>query len=228
MQRMLKDNGLSLAVAALFLLTLLGHFLAGRMEFNAEQLAHGGASVGYVAYATTGHFVESVFENWESEFLQMGLYVFMTAYLVQRGSAESRKPADEREASGDADESEDDPSTHRTDADAPWPVKRGGWISRWYSFSLSIAFLLLFLFSFAGHVLGGATEYNEGQRAHGEPTVTTLQYATTSRFWFESFQNWQSEFLSVLAIVVLSIWLRQKGSPESKPVHKPNRETGAS
>ena len=225
---MLRDNGLSLSVGALFLVTLLGHFLSGRLEFNAEQLVHGGASVGYMAYATTGHFVESVFENWESEFLQMGLYVLMTAYLVQRGSAESRKPADEQLITGTPNESDDDLSTHQSDADAPWPVKRGGWIARWYTFSLTVAFLLLFLFSFVGHVMGGVVDYNESLRAHGAPTITTLQYATTSRLWFESFQNWQSEFLSVLAIVVLSIWLRQKGSPESKPVHKPHRETGAS
>ena len=140
----------------------------------------------------------------------------MTAYLVQRGSAESKKPKDEQEESGEPDELDHEPADHRHDPNAPWPVKRGGWIGRVYSFSLTIAFLLLFLGSFVGHVLGGAVEYNEGQRQHGEATVTALQYATTSRFWFESFQNWQSEFLSVLAIVVLSIWLRQKGSPESK------------
>jgi hypothetical protein len=224
MRSFLRNNGLSLAVAALFILSLVGHAFAGRLDYNADQQSHGGSAAAMGAYLQTGHFVESVFENWESEFLQMGLYVFLTAFLVQRGSAESKKPKDEQDGTEEMDE---DPMKHRNDPDVPWPVRRGGWVLRVYQNSLSIAFLVLFLLSFVGHVLGGAAEYNAEQREHGEPTVTAMGYLATPTLWFESFQNWQSEFLSVIGIVVLSIWLRQKGSPESKPVHAPHSKTGA-
>ncbi|MGI8565610.1 MAG: DUF6766 family protein, partial [Pyrinomonadaceae bacterium] len=112
--------------------------------------------------------------------------------------------------------------------DAPWPVRRGGWVLKLYENSLALAFLLLFLISFALHAVGGAEEYSEEQLQHGEPAVSVLQFFATSRFWFESFQNWQSEFFSIGAMVVLSIFLRQKGSPESKPVDSPHGETGTS
>jgi hypothetical protein len=225
MRRFLKDNGLSLVVLALFLATLVGQTISGRLAYNEEQRDHGASTVGVAEYLRTGHFAEAVFENWESEFLQMGVYVFLTAFLVQRGSAESKKPDDEREEAGEAEE--DDPAAHRDDPDAPWPVRRGGIVLRIYENSLSLAFLLLFLLSFLGHGLGGAAEFNEERREHGQAALTTLGYMASSRFWFESLQNWQSEFLSVYSIVLLSIVLRQRGSPESKPVYAPDRQTGA-
>jgi hypothetical protein len=166
-----------------------------------------------------------VFENWESEFLQMGLYVFLTVFLVQRGSAESKKPEDELEDG--PEEIDEDPAEHRNDPGAPWPVRRGGFVLKLYQNSLSLAFLVLFLVSFVGHAMGGAADYNEEQAIHGGPPVSTFGYMATSRFWFESFQNWQSEFLAVASIVILSIMLRQRGSPESKPVHAPTWQTGA-
>lgn len=225
MRRILRDNGLSIAVFALFVASMIGHAISGRLHYNADQQSHGRPPVPMAAYLRTGHFAESVFENWESEFLQMGLYVYLTAFLVQRGSAESKKPEDEQD---DTEEGDEDPAKHRDDPDAPWPVRRGGWVLRLYENSLSIAFLGLFLISFIGHVLGGTVEYNAEQVEHGEPTITVARYLVSSTLWFESFQNWQSEFLSVMGIVVLSIWLRQKGSPESKPVHAPHSRTGAS
>jgi hypothetical protein len=225
MRRILKDNGLTVVLVLLFVITLVGHSIAGQLQHNEEQRDHGGAEVGYVAYLTSGHFMESVFENWESEFFQMGLYVFLTAFLVQRGSAESRKPEDEME--GEPEEVDEDPAKHRDDPDAPGPVKRGGWLMHVYSNSLSLAFLLLFLVSFIGHALGGAVEHNAELVEHGKAPVSTMEYVMSSTFWFESLQNWQSEFLAVIAIVVLSIFLRQKGSPESKPVHAPHSQTGA-
>jgi hypothetical protein len=106
-------------------------------------------------------------------------------------------------------------------------VRRGGWVLKLYEHSLSIMFLLLFLASFILHAVGGADDYNSGQEAHGQPTVTVLGYLATSRFWFESFQNWQSEFLAVAVLVGASVYLREKGSPESKPVAEPHYETGA-
>jgi hypothetical protein len=166
-----------------------------------------------------------VFENWESELLQMGMYVLLTAFLVQRGSAESKQPGDELE--GGKEEMDEAPVLHRDDPNAPWPVRYGGLGLKLYENSLSLAFLLLFLLTFLGHAAGGVAEYNAEQREHGGEAVTLLGYLATSRFWFESLQSWQSEFLAVLSIVVLSIFLRQRGSPESKPVHAPLGQTGA-
>ena len=226
MRRFLKDNGLSLVVLALFLVTLAGQSVAGFLEYNQGQREHGEPTVRYGEYLGTGHFTESVFENWESEFLQMGLYVFLTVFLVQRGSAESKKPEDELEEG--PEEIDEDPAEHRHDPDAPWPVRRGGLVLKLYEYSLSLAFLLLFLVSFAGHAVGGAMEYNAEQTEHGGEPVSVLGYVATARFWFESLQNWQSEFLAVASIVLLSVWLRQRGSPESKPVHAPMGQTGNS
>ena len=220
MRRVFRDNGLSIVMFSLFLVFALGQSLAGQREYNQDQQEHGRPAAGYLAYLRTGHFVEAIFENWESEFLQMGAYVILTAFLYQRGSAESKDP-DKHEAV------DDDPKMARDAPDAPGPVHRGGLALSLYNQSLSLAFLLLFLLSFALHALGGAREYSNEQLAHGGQPVTALQYLATSRFWFESFQNWQSEFLSVAAIVVLSIFLRQHGSAESKPVASPHSETGA-
>jgi hypothetical protein len=159
-------------------------------------------------------------ENWESEFFQMGWYVLLTVFLFQKGSSESKKP-DEKEPV------DRDPRQSKNKKDAPWPVRKGGFVLKLYENSLSLAFLLLFLLSFFLHALGGARVYNEEQAQHGGELVSsTWQYMGTSRFWFESFQNWQSEFLAIFAMVVLSIWLRQKGSPESKPVDAPHSQTG--
>ena len=220
MKRFLRDNGLTLVLVAMFLLFLFGHSVAGHRVYNEEQLAHGEATVSYAKYLSTGEFGESVFENWESEFLQMGAYILLTIALRQRGSAESKK--------FDEDEPVDeDPAGHRTDPNAPWPVRRGGvWLAV-YKHSLSIAFILLFLGSIAGHAVTGAHAYSAEQEAHGEAPVTTIEDVTQSQFWFESLQNWQSEFLAVGAIVWLSIYLRQEGSPESKPVHAPHSSTGS-
>jgi hypothetical protein len=167
----------------------------------------------------SAHFWEATTENWESEFLQIFFYVFLTAVLFQKGSAESKK-LDEPEPV------DRDPRAARARADAPWPVRRGGVALVIYEHSLSLAFLLLFLVAITLHAVSGASDYNQEQAEHGLPLVSPLEYAGTSRFWFESFQNWQSEFLSIALVVVLSIFLRQRGSPESKPVDSPHSETG--
>jgi hypothetical protein len=148
----------------------------------------------------------------------MGMFVLLTVWLRQKGSAESKKPDGEE----DVDE---DPRDHATDPDAPWPVRKGGVVLWLYSNSLCLAFLLLFLVSFVAHAWGGAREHSEQQMSHGQPPVSTLEFMGTSEFWFQSFQNWQSEFLSIGAMVILTIWLRQHGSPESKPVHFPHAKT---
>ena len=221
MRRVLRENGLSIVLLLLFLIFWVGQSIVGHREHNNEQREHGGAETSFGTYLRTAHFWEATSENWESEFLQMFGYVILTAMLYQKGSAESRKL--------DEPEPVDKPGgASRRKRNAPWPVRRGGLILKLYENSLSLAFLLLFLTSIAVHAVSGAAEYNEEQREHGEPAaLTTLQYAGTSRFWFESLQNWQSEFLAILSMVVLSIFLRQRGSPESKPVDSPHSETGA-
>jgi hypothetical protein len=211
-----KHNGLGLVALALFLSTLVGQAWAGYRADAEEKKSHKQPQIEFVAYLKSPHFLEAVSENWESEFLQMGAYVWLTAFLRQRGSAES-KPLEGED--GRADEMKPHPW-------APKVVHRGGLLLKIYSHSLSLALIALFLASFTVHAITGAAHHNEEQRLHGEPELTVLGYVKSSQFWFESLQNWQSEFLSVFTIVILSIWLRQKSSPESKPVNAPHDVTG--
>ncbi|MCY7373550.1 MAG: hypothetical protein LH461_07615 [Spirochaetaceae bacterium] len=220
MRTWLRDHGLLLANAGLFAVFLVGMALSGVRVYNANQVAHHDLTVSLWGYLHTGQFVEATFENWESEFLQMGMYVVLTAFLFQRGSSES-KPID-GPAPQDADPREADKRK-----DVPWPVRRGGWILTVYENSLALLFLVLFLMTIVLHALGGARAYSEEQLAHGEAAVSAWQYARTAQFWFESLQNWQSEFLAVAAIVGGSVYLRQRGSAESKPVAEPHHATGA-
>jgi hypothetical protein len=218
MKRKIRDNGLSLAMFGIFLLCWAGQAVAGYHDYNSDQKEHGQSTVTFTRYFATGHFWEATLENWESEFLQMGAYVVLTVFLVQCGAADSKDP--------DGGEEEVDREPDPKKKDAPRPVRRGGWRLKLYENSLSIALLTLFLLSFLGHAAGGAKEYNEEQIEHGQQTVTMAEFMNSSHFWFQSMQNWQSEFLSIGMLVVLSIYLRQKGSPESKPVDAPDKETG--
>jgi hypothetical protein len=218
--RLLRDNGLSLVLFGLFLLSLVGQALAGHRHFNDEQIAHQQPTVTISEYLRSGEFIEATAENWESEFLQMGAYVLFTCFLFQRGSSESKKI-------GSSEPVDRDPRQAKNKRGVPWPVRRGGWVLRLYSHSLSLAFMLLFAVSFVAHAIGGARAHNEEELAHGGQAVSVLEYLGSSQFWFESFQNWQSEFLAIGMMVVLSIFLRQRGSPESKPVDAPHRQTGS-
>lgn len=221
MRRFIRDHSLSIVALGAFLVIWLGgQAWAGHRTFNEEQRAHGEPTVGFAEYLTRADFGEATFENWESEFLQMGVYVLLTAWLIQKGSAESKPP----DRGADLNQ---DPRDHPDDPDAPWPVRRGGWVLRVYENSLSMAMLTLFALAFAGHLVTGAHAFNADQTAHGEPTVSTIGFLFRSEFWFQSLQNWQSEFLAVGSLVILSIYLRQRGSPESKPVHAPHHATGA-
>lgn len=214
-----RNNGLSITLFTLFLFCLIGQYLTGWKEYNDDQKAHNQPQVSAVEYLGEGHFIEAVFENWESEFLQMGMYVVLTIFLYQKGSSESKTPGTTERVDVILDKD-------LLDENSPSTVKRVGLSLKIYQNSLSIVFFLLFFISFVLHGVGGAKDYNEEQSEHNQPQVTTVEYMTTSRFWFESFQNWQSEFLSIGAMVVLTIFLRQKGSPESKPVDAPHFETG--
>jgi hypothetical protein len=219
MKQLLRRNGLSIALFGLFLLFQLGLSIVGLQQYNQEQENHGQPRIDYVSYISSGSFLEATMENWESEFLQMFGYVLLTAFLFQKGSAESKKP-DEQEAV------DRDPRLSRDKPDAPWPVREGGVILLLYENSLSLAFFLLFLISFLLHAIGGAQEYSQQELAHGGHAVTVTEYLGTAQFWFESLQNWQSEFFSIGVMVLLTIVLRQKRSPESKPVDSPHNMTG--
>ncbi len=215
-----KEHGLLLANIGLFLVFFGGMVFSGAADYSEDQLAHGEPAVTVLGYLGTGAFLEATFENWESEFLQMGMYVILTVFLFQKGSSES-KPM------GKVAPQDEDPRDATLKQATPWPVRRGGWVLKLYEHSLSIMFLLLFAASFALHAVGGSEEYSSEQQSHGQPPVTVLGYLATSRFWFESFQNWQSEFLAVGVLVGASVYLRERGSPESKPVAEPHYETGA-
>jgi len=216
-RKLLRDQSLTIVTLALFLLFLAAQAITGHRVYNADQQEHQEQAISFVAYLRSGHFIEATFENWESEFLQMGAYVLLTVYLLQRGSAESRDPDQPLE-------SEEDESL--TD-ESPWAAKRAGAVRLAYENSLALTLFAIFFLSFLVHAWGGAKAFSEEQVAHGGSPVTTLEFMRTSQFWFESFQNWQSEFLAVAALVVLSIFLRQRGSPESKPVNAPHASTGA-
>jgi len=201
-------NSLSIVLLFLMFSSLIGQFLTGWKTENKELVENGEQALNITQYLKSGHFIQATFENWESEFLQMMLYVLLTVSLRQKGSSES-KPLEVEE------EVDKEPQPH---PNAPWPVKKGGIWLKIYKHSLSLAFGILFLISFILHFYGSLKDYNTEQISKNEPVVSALQYISESRFWFESFQNWQSEFLAVASLVILSIWLREKGSPESKPV----------
>lgn len=220
MKKFWRNNGLSIVMlGTFFLIFIFGQAWSGWLEENGDRVQHGQRRESLPEYLTSAHFAEATMENWESEFLQMGMFVYLTVFLYQKGSAESKDP-DKRE---DVDR---DPRRVRDKRNAPWPVRRGGWVLKVYENSLSLAFLLLFAVSFILHAVSGRLLFNEDQALHGMPPVTLGGYMTNSRFWFESFQNWQSEFLAIGCMVVFSIFLRQKGSPESKPVDAPHSQTG--
>jgi len=213
----IHDRALTLVLMAMFLLFLAGQYATGHREYNESQREHQQAEIAAADYWATGHWWEAVFENWESEFLQMAVFVLLTTILVQKGSPESRRAHMIELVDADPRDFADRP-------DVPWPVKRGGWILRLYENSLGLAFVLLFLVSWVGHAFGGFAEFAGDQIEHGHPRPVFSDYLTSSRFWFESFQNWQSEFFSIAAMVWLAVYLRQRGSPESKPVHASHDE----
>ena len=220
MREWLRDHGLLIANLLLFVIFFGGMVLSGVRVYKFEHLEHGEQAVSLGSYLLSGDFYEATFENWESEFLQMAMYVVLTAFLFQRGSSES-KPVDRPSPQ------DEDPREAADRTGAPWPVRRGGWVLTVYEHSLSGLLFILFFASLAGHAIGGAHAYSAEELTHGGEAVSTLQYLGTSQFWFESFQNWQSEFLAVAVIVGASVYLRQRGSPESKPVAEPHHETGA-
>jgi hypothetical protein len=216
-KKMFRNNGLSIVFFLLFLLSLAGQVVSGQKEHNEALKELGAPPVGMTQYLRSGHFLQATFENWESEFLQMALFLILTMFLYQKGSAESKDP----DKKNDVDR---EPNPRRKGA--PWAVRRGGLILAIYRHSLCYTFSLIFLLSFIVHWKGSLKDYNEEQLLKHLPTESAMQYLFNARLWFESFQNWQSEFLSIFAMVVFSIFLREQYSPQSKPVDAPDSETG--
>ncbi len=213
----LKRNALSLVFLLLMIISLTGQIYTGWMDHNDFLANYDQPAISITSYLASGHFLQATFENWESEFFQMALLVILTIFLKQEGSSESRPM--------------EDPSRDKTDEckplkDSPWAVRKGGFALHVYKHSLSISLILLFILSFVLHWIGSYIDYNEQQALENKPLTTCFRYLGHSKFWFESFQNWQSEFLSVFAIVFLSIYFRQAGSSQSKKVNAPHIETG--
>jgi hypothetical protein len=215
--RFLYEHSLLLTMFVLVLACLGGQTVTGWHVYNEELEELGRPALALAEYVRSGHWLEATFENWESEFLQMGMYVLLAVWLRQKGSSESKKLYETEDVDRDGDP---------TREGAPWPLRRGGIVLHLYRNSLSIAFFALFALSIALHAYGGAEVESIERVAHGKPPVGALAYVGTSRFWFESLQNWQSEFVSIVAIVGLSIFLRQQGSPQSKPVDESSATTG--
>lgn len=215
----LRERSLTLACMAIFGLAWVGQVWAGHLTFNQELVEQGQPALSLLEYLGAGHMWEATFENWESEFLQMCAFVVMTAFLFQKGSPESRRV-------GAIEESDADPRRFRDLPDVPLPVRRGGWRLRVYEYSLGLALGALFLFSLIGHSIGGWRTVRAEEMLKAQPPLSWGEFVTSARFWFESLQNWQSEFLAIGAMVWLSVYLRHRGSPESKPVHAAHHETG--
>jgi hypothetical protein len=217
--RLLKDNSLTLVLLLLFAASILGQWLAGWHVAIEDAARHGAVAPSLLSYTISPEFLSSVFENWESEFLQMSAYVVLTAILIQRGSAESKDP--------DSLPRDADLAVQAMKPGAPAILRKGRLARALYARSLGIVLFILFLLSFLMHWTQSAKAAAQEAAEHGEAALSTIAYLGDPQLWFESFQNWQSEFLSTAVLVVLSIFLRQRESPESKAVAAPHAHTGA-
>ncbi len=221
MRRFVQDNGLGLFFGALFLATLVAEAFVGHADFNHGQLAHHGDPISLGRYVTSSDFVSDVFENWQSEYLQFTLFILATVWLIQRGSPESKEPGKQ---GGESDE--DQKIGPHADERSPRWARVGGLRTWLYSNSLVIVMASIWTASWTGQAIAGRVAYNAEQLDHQEAALTFVQYVGTSDFWNRTLQNWQSELLAVGSMAVLAIYLRQRGSPESKPVGAPHASTG--
>ena len=225
--RRVREQGLTLFFLAIFLAALAGQAIAGFHLYNADQIEHarllGQApeTISFGRYLTSSHFAQATTENWQSEYLQFSLYVIATVWLVQKGSTESKKPGEEGR------ESDEEQKVGRyADPDSPRWARVGGWRTRLYENSLLLVMTVISLWSWFGQSVSGWSEYNADQLDHKQPVVSWLGYITSSDFWFTTLQNWQSEFLAVGSFAAFTVYLRQRGSPESKPVGAAHTDTG--
>ncbi|MGH3070790.1 MAG: DUF6766 family protein [Gaiellaceae bacterium] len=224
MRRFAYENGLSLFFGAIFLVTLIAQSFAGQRAYNADQLAHEAQPLSWVDYVASPDFGGAVLENWQSEFLQFLLFILATVWLVQKGSNESKALG---EAGLESDQQQQVGGYARENA--PGPAKQKDPRRRfWYENSLVAAMAVIFLLSWGGQSLNNWRHQNEERSEHGEAAIGWAEYVVTADFWERTLQNWQSEFLAVGTMAVFTIYLRQRGSPESKPVGSPHEETAAS
>jgi len=220
-KRFLRDHSLSLFFLTIFLAALIGQAIAGHDLHNQEAAAHGGDSMSFWRYVTSSDFGNAVMENWQSEYLQFLLFMLATVWLLQRGSPESKEPGKEGVESKQKQKLQG-----YADEDSPGWARVGGLRTTLYSNSLLIAMGIIFVGSWFAQSVTGWTDFNAGQDDHGDPRVSWLSYVGSATFWEATLQNWQSEFLAVGSFAVLAIFLRQRGSPESKPVGAPHDATG--
>jgi hypothetical protein len=223
MRLWLRQNSLSLFFLVLFLATLVGQSFAGQHAFNEEQLQHGGEAISWGRYLVSSSFGEAVLENWQSEYLQFTLFIVATVWLIQRGSSESKKPED---AGLDSDAQQ--LIGEHAQRNSPLWAKVGGWRTALYSNSLLLLMAFIFVASWFGQSVTAWNEYSAEQVEHASAAVSWWEYLARPDFWEKTLQNWQSEFLAVGTMAVFTIYLRQRGSPESKPVGAPHDETASS
>jgi hypothetical protein len=222
-RRFLYENSLSIFFGALFLAALVGQSIVGRRVFNEDERAHGGEPVSWLDYVLSSDFGQAVMENWQSEYLQFTLYVYATVWLVQKGSNES-KPLDEAGLESDQKQR----IRGYAPDDGPRWAKVGGLRTAVYENSLLLVMTALFLASWLAQSLTAWRAYSAEQREHGDAATSWGGYVSDADFWERTLQNWQSEFLAVGTMVIFTVYLRQRGSPESKPVGAPHSETGTS
>jgi len=220
-RRALRDNGIGLVFGGLFLLALAGQAVAGQAQYNDQQVAAGAEPVSLLQFVTTSTFAVDVVENWQSEYLQFFLYIFFTVWLVQRGSPES-KPVDE---AGTETDEEQEVGEH-AEADSPAWARHRGWRGVLFSRSLGIVMGAVFALSWFAQSVAGWAAYNAEQLGNRQDPVTWVAYLGEPDFWNRTLQNWQSEMLAVGCMAVFGIYLRQRGSPESKPVGAAHGDTG--
>jgi hypothetical protein len=222
-RRALRDNGLSIAFGVLFLLTLVGQALSGLAAYNDDQLSTGGEQIGLARYLLSSSFAVDVAENWQSEYLQFFLYIFATVWLLQRGSPESKQIGHE----GRQSDEQQRVGAHAK-SDSPRPVRLGGWRTTVFSHSLALVMLTIFFASWTAQLVAGAAAYNRDQLAARQDPISWLEYLGSGDFWDRTLQNWQSELLAVGSMAIFGVYLRERGSPESKPVGVPHTETSSS
>ena len=217
MRKAIRDNGLSLFFLLLFALAVSGQAVAGFVRNNMELVDHGRAEIGFGAFVSSSDFLVDVAENWQSEFLQFFLFIAATVWFVQHGSPESKKPGDE----GPGDD-EDQLVARYAKSDSPAWARAGGWRTALYGNSLLLVMGAIFLLSWLAQSLAGLVVINEENAMHGAALLSWPEYIGSADFWDRTLQNWQSEFLAVGTMVAFSIYLRQRGSAESKPVGVPH------
>jgi hypothetical protein len=223
MARWLREQSLSLFFLLLFLATLVGHSFAGQRAYNAEQLAHDAEPLSWDRYVVSSHYGEAVIENWQSEWLQFMLFTMATIWLLQKGSNESKQ----LDQAGLESDQAQGVKGYAHDRSPVW-AKVDDFRRTIYENSFLIVMSAIFFASWFIQSLTGWNEFNDEQRQHGEAAVSWPTYLDRADFWEKTLQNWQSEFLAVGTMVVFTIYLRQRGSPESKPVGAPHDETGTS